>query len=250
MKYFNRIFSVLLVVGAAVTVYSCRDDDDTEEDGKLKVEFKLVKNGTEIGLNEIFSNDSVPTLFFDKFKFYISHLTLEGHGELKDVEIVDFENDRISFTYSDITPNSYAGLSFDLGLDSAQNASYPPDFSTGHPLSASWAMFWTWATKYRFVILEGRGATDGAIDGVGDDVFIALHPGMDGWNYNVDLSNGVTVPSGGTATYTVLIDVDDMFNGPAGVQDLRVEHTTHTTPADVHIAAKFIENLADAFRAE
>ncbi|TNE30457.1 MAG: hypothetical protein EP346_03800 [Bacteroidetes bacterium] len=241
------IFSIFILTAATVFV-SCKEDDP--DPGKLQITFEMAKDGQTVNLNETFANDSVAAVRIENLKFYLSHIILEDKGELRDVEIVDFVQGRLAFTFDDIDAKTYSGLSFDVGLDNDQNASYPPDFETGTPLSASWAMYWSWAMKYRFVIIEGRGAPDGTFDASPDDFNLVIHPGMDGWNRAVNLSDDIVIKEGRTTSLTVQIDVDDMFNGPAGFMDLRLENTSHTTPADKDIAEKFMVNFAAAMSAK
>lgn len=237
------IFSIL-VVASAFAFVGCKEDDPTP--GKLQITFEMAKDGQTVDLNETFANDSVAAVRIENLKFYLSHIVLNGKGELRDVEIVDFLQDRAAFTFSDLDAKTYSGLTFDVGLDNDQNASYPPDFETGTPLSASWAMYWSWAMKYRFIIIEGRGAPDGTFDASADDFNLVIHPGMDGWNQPVNLSDDIVIREGSTTKLTIQIDVDAMFDGPGGFMDLRVENTSHTTPTDMFIAEKFMENFAAA----
>ncbi len=222
---------------------ACEDEPET---GSLKINFEMSKDGQTIDLNEQFVNEDVAAVQIEILKFYLSSIQLEGHGELASVDVIDLREGRTSVTYKDLDAKTYSGLSYYVGLNEDQNASNPVDFSTGHPLSASWGLYWTWATKYRFVIVEGRGAPDGTIDASAGDFTIALHPGMDGWQQLVDLEKAITIREGSTTNITIQIDVDDMFNGPGGNMDLNTENTSHTTPSDRHIAAMFIENFAAA----
>lgn len=222
---------------------SCEEEIET---GDLTVEFVLTKDGNDIALNDVFANDSVAALRVEKLKFYISHLTLKGEGELEAAEIVDFESGRTAFTYRDIVAANYNGMTFYVGLDSTQNATYPPDVTTGDPLSATWAMYWSWAMKYRFIIMEGRGATDGTIDGSTDDFFFVLHPGEDGFQQHVVSDVNVDIKGGQVSVVRFKIDVDDVFNGPGGLIDLRTENSTHNTPSDRDLAEKFIINFGAA----
>lgn len=223
---------------------------EEESTGNLMITFEMKKDGQVIALNDVFENDSVPAVRIEKLKFYFSHLNLLGRGEIEDVDIVDFEEGRTSFIYKNIKTRNYKGITYDVGLDLEQNASYPPDFAAGTPLSASWAMYWSWASKYRFVIIEGRGATDGVIDASPDDILLVIHPGMDGWEQPVTLNTSIDIEKDLTTEVVVHIDMDRMFNGPAGFMDLRVENMSHTTVEDSHIALKFIENFAAAMYVE
>lgn len=238
LKYFP-LFALL-----ALFTLSC---DPEPGDGQLKVVFELVKDGSPISLNENYSGDQVTAMRFEKLKFFISDLKLSGYqSTLRGVEIVDFESDRVSFTFNTIQEGTYTGLNYSLGLSEDINASNPLDFPTGDPLSASWAMYWSWATKYRFILMEGRAAPDGQIDGQGDDFFIAMHPGADGFMQNVTLNKSIAIEEGKTKTVTIQIDVDDMFDGPGGLIDLPNENQTHTTPEDRDIALKYMQNFAAA----
>ncbi len=236
---------LFLILGVSV-LFACSCDTDPEP-GSLKLNFEMVQDGEPIALNEEFVNENVPTVRVELLKFYLSNVQIQNDAALTDVEVVDFKEGRTSLTFSDLEAGTYPGLTFDVGLNPDQNGSNPVDFAIGHPLSASWGMYWSWAQKYRFVILEGRGASDGVIDGSSTDFIIAFHPGMDGWNQLVELNKGFTIQEGKTSTVTIQIDVDDVFNGPAGEMDLNVDHVSHTTPTDRDIALQFIENFAAAF---
>lgn len=239
MKFAARI-AILFAV--AFFFHSCEEEPQT---GNVKVTFNLTKDGQSVEMDEVFATDSVDAVRIERLRFYISDLNMSGHGQLKDVQIVDFEDNRTSFTFEGLDAKSYGNLTFLVGLNEEQNASNPIDFSTGHPLSASWAMYWSWAMKYRFIIMEGWGAPDGTIDASADDFQIVLHPGMDGFEQLVDAGT-VTVRAGSTTQVVVNIDVDDMFDGPGGYMDLKTENTSHTTPTDRDIALKFITNFAAA----
>lgn len=234
----------LLTLGATLFLNSC--DDDPGE-GQVKVVFEMTKDGSAINLNEVYAGDNITAMRIEKLKFYLSNVKLLGaNDELREVEVVDFESDRTSFTFSNIQEGTYSGISYSVGLSPEMNASDPLDYETGHPLSASWGLYWSWAMKYRFALLEGRGAADGSIDGQGDDFIISMHPGADGFAQAVSLSESVQIEEGKTKTITVQIDVDGMFDGPGGLVDLPSENQTHTTPSDRDIALRFITNFAAA----
>ncbi|KAB2814817.1 MbnP family protein [Phaeocystidibacter luteus] len=237
----KKILATLVLASLLLT--GCKDDP---EPGSMMVRFSMNQNGEAVNLNETFGTDSVAALRIEALKFYISSLKLNGHGQLAAVEVVDFSEGRVDFTFNNIEAGSYSGLNFTLGLSEDQNASNPIDYATGHPLSASWGLYWSWAMKYRFVLLEGRGATDGTIDGSSSDFFIALHPGADGLSQYVNLDQGITVSEGTTVIYDVAIDVDELWDGPGGYIDLPNENQSHTTPSDYYLAEKFIENFAAA----
>ncbi|NVK26886.1 MAG: hypothetical protein HWE14_02515 [Flavobacteriia bacterium] len=228
---------------ASLLLTGCKDDP---EPGSMTLKFEMTQNGAVVNLNETFQADSVEALRMEALKFYISSLKLNGHGELRSVEVIDFAEDRTSFTFNNIEAGSYSGINYTLGLSEDQNASNPIDYATGHPLSASWGLYWSWAMKYRFVLLEGRGATDGNIDASASDFFIALHPGADGLSQYVDLDNSISISEGSNTTVVVQIELEELWDGPGGYIDLPNENQSHTTSSDYYLAEKFIENFAAA----
>lgn len=242
------ILSASLAVLTAFLFVGC--EDDVVEDGSITVQFELVNNGVPVELGENYVGDQFSLMRLEQLKFYISDLKLGSSSSIsKDVDVIDFYTGRTSFKIADVTPKVYDGFTMNVGLNATQNASNPIDFATGDPLSASWGLYWSWATKYRFVLMEGRGTNDGALDGT-NDASIAMHPGADDMLQTVTFSNGITVSEGSNKTITILIDVEEFWDGPGGAIDLETEPQTHTTPEDRYIAEKFIANFAAAMYIE
>ena len=89
-------------------------------------------------------------------KFYVGHLALEGTNQtrhiLADHILVD-ANDSTTATVSlrDVPHGTYTGLTFMVGVDSIHNMGGPLDGALD-PLNG---MYWTWATGFIFVKVEG-----------------------------------------------------------------------------------------------
>ena len=130
-------------------------------------------------------------------------------------------------------------------MDSLLNASDPVQFSNDHPLSAAQAMYWSWATKYRFTRIDGRANENGSIGG-SDDILIAYHPGADEFYAVKDFVRPFNLLNYDTLNVTIKMDVSKWFDGPGGVIDLPTEPQTHTAPSDYHIAVKYTENFIAA----
>lgn len=138
----------------------------------------------EVQLN----NDNVPHLVgdvifksdtavqFDLFHLYLSNLTL-GNTLAEEVLFIN-ATDSSSLNYTISLPRKVSVLSLGLGVDSIQNSMDPTTFPTSHPLSSANAMYWSWASKYRFVKVDGRVNPTGSI-GVDDD-FLVWHTGTNG----------------------------------------------------------------------
>ena len=119
----------------------------------------------------VFKGDTAVQL--DLFHFYLSNLTL-GNTIAEEVLFIN-AMDSSSLNYTVSLPRKVSMLSFGLGVDSIQNSMDPTTFSTSHPLSSANAMYWSWASKYRFLKVDGKVNPTGSI-GVDDD-FLVWHTG-------------------------------------------------------------------------
>ena len=122
----------------------------------------------------IFKSDTA--VQFDLFHLYLSNLTL-GNTLAEEVLFIN-ATDSSSLNYTISLPRKVSVLSLGLGVDSIQNSMDPTTFPTSHPLSSANAMYWSWASKYRFVKVDGRVNPTGII-GVDDD-FLVWHTGTNG----------------------------------------------------------------------
>ncbi|MCB0584090.1 MAG: hypothetical protein KDD06_02005 [Phaeodactylibacter sp.] len=134
------------------------------------------------------------------FQFYISKVRLlKGSGEepLTDVGLISFANvytdeeaaAGISTVPGVLPPGTYTGIEFGFGLDSVLNATIPPDYPLGHPLSEN---YWEAASSYIFFKFEGNAD---------------LEP-------NGDFSDKLTFHVGGNSNYRKLT-----FDRPITIED-------------------------------
>jgi len=252
MKRFTTYFAIALSVIVLAT--SCNNDDNCtpapENDSSIKLIFELYNGTTPMGWNEVVSVDNVNEYRMEFFKYYLSNIygVNSGGGKilLKDVILADASKaDGMTFTF--LAPSgSYDKLMIGVGLDAVLNAKDPVAFDPEEPLSAAQAMYWSWATKYRFVRIDGRANESGAI-GDTSDILVAYHPGADPFYSEIEFAKPYTLASGITTEYKIKLDVAAFFDGPGGILDIPTEPQSHTTPDDYPIAEKFMKNFAAAF---
>lgn len=248
-----KIIKSLLFLIFAVGLTQCNNDcgcEEATEYGTVRFEWQIVQNGNQVALKDIISFAGMNEFMLEKLKFHIDHLEgMNSSGdfyEISEVDIIDFENEMLtSFDYQ-LKTGTYQKLVFGAGLDEAHNASDPSDFDMDHPLSSAQGMFWTWASKYRFTILEGRANEMGTI-GMPTDIIMAYHPGADDFYKTYEQGIDFTINEGQTKELIATVDLDIIFNtGSAGKIDIPTENQTHTTPDDWDLAEKFQTNFGEA----
>lgn len=161
--------NLLLVLLGTILLASCGGGSK-----EAKVEFRLISEGLshEVG-DVLYKGDTA--IAFDLFHLYLSNLSLDGNMA-KEVAFINASDSSTTHWKIDLK-KSISTISFGLGLDADQNASDPTTFETSHPLSSAQAMYWSWASKYRFVKVDGRVNYSGTL-GTGDD-YLIWHTGLD-----------------------------------------------------------------------
>ncbi len=161
---FAGLLCLLLLVG-------CRPGDKA-----VTVEFQWIQNGVPYTQSApFFKGDTA--IAVDLFHFYVSDLRA-GDQLLSDVLFVDPSDSAFS-TYTLDLQRKADEISFGLGVPSDMNAMDPTSFETTHPLSSAYAMYWTWASKYRFLKAEGRFNAGGDLTNAATNSGIIWHTGTD-----------------------------------------------------------------------
>jgi hypothetical protein len=246
------IFSSAIMLSLIFIASSCKEDEPAPmpTEGTLSMSIELFNGTTPMEWDETVSIAGINEYRMEFFKFYLSNLyAVSTSGEktmLSEVLLADASvSDGMTFNFQ-LKNGSYDKLEIGVGLDSLLNASDPVQFSNEHPLSAAQAMYWSWAAKYRFTRIDGRGNENGSI-GSNDDLLLAYHPGADEFYRTIELVNPFTISGDQTTTFSIKLDVAAFYNGPGGVINIPTEPQTHTEPSDYHIAVKFTDNFVAAF---
>ena len=180
----------------------------------------------------IFKGDTA--IQFDLFHFYLSQLTL-GDALAEEVMFVNVE-DSSSTNYTLSLNKRVSSLSVGLGVDSDQNDMDPATFDVGHPLSSANAMYWTWASKYRFIKADGRVNYSGTLGT--DDEFLVWHTGTNSLyrtiDFNVDIRPGDHV--------ILAFDLAEVFGGIS----LKDNLFTHANVATFDIAERITDQMVES----
>ena len=219
---FAGLLCLLLLVG-------CRPGDKA-----VTVEFQWIQNGVPYTRSApFFKGDTA--IAVDLFHFYVSDLRA-GDQLLSDVLFVDPSDSAFS-TYTLDLQRKADEISFGLGVPSDMNAMDPTSFETTHPLSSAYAMYWTWASKYRFLKAEGRFNAGGDLTNAATNSGIIWHTGTDALyrtrTFDVSVRPGDRL--------VVKIDLDFLL----GNVSLANDGFTHTT-VDTYATAEKVSNEAIA----
>ena len=197
------------------------------QEKEITVEFQLIQDGIPYEKSTLF-NKGDTAIALDLFHFYISELYL-GDQILSEVLFVD-PNDSLYSNYTLPVDKSHDQLSFGLGVPSQLNNMDPAVFETSHPLSSSFAMYWTWASKYRFLKVEGRFNDSGDLSNAGSNNSIIWHTGTDDLyrmaSFNEQIKPGDHV--------VIALDLDQIF-GAVSLENNGFTHTTISTYATAEL---------------
>jgi hypothetical protein len=249
-------FTLALAIGA-VSLNSCTEDDtQTQNQEPAKDNFRLSMEMTvdglplEIGTNAVSSNAEFNGIRVDRMMVYFADIAVQNQNDewipLTDALFFNLSsNNNRSFEFT-LPEGDYKALRFGLGLNAAQNGSDPLTHELDDPLSTSNGMYWSWATKYRFVIMEGRFNLNGAIQGSTDDLPYAYHPGHDDFYEVQAYSKVFEITNGSVSEARISVPLEQVIDGAGGLIDLPIESSTHTTPEDYYIAEKYMDNFRNA----
>ena len=178
-------------------------------------------------------------------KFYLSNWTLEKQsGELISIDqinLFDFSLEEAQNLETEIDTGTYVNLHFSVGLDSITNLSDPAEFESTHPLSIAQNTYWTWASKYKFFMLEGRIDTSG---GWQPNQIFSYHTGFNDSYREVSIPlNNLYLDTTGDSLQLTL-DLDKLINGDMGTVDFVDTPASHSLD---EVAETISNNLVSSF---
>ena len=216
--------------------------------GSLHVSFNTLVNGEQFVLNDTLYEDYLGRKYrVELLKFYLSNWALEKQDgsmvSFGTVNLVDYSSENTLKIDAVIDTGLYVNLHFGVGLDSLTNASDPADFESSNPLSIAQNTYWSWASRYKFFMLNGRVDTLG---GQNPDVIFSYHSGFD------TLYREITVPLQGlfvtseADSIALEMDLALVVNGDAGIVDFVDEPFSHSL-GDFEIVETISNNFPQAF---
>lgn len=149
------IKSYRLLIATGLFLISC----SVWSQQKTPLQFRLLFSDSDLKLNtKLLQPKSDDTLIIETLKFYISEIEfLSGSNpvwkEKVSHHLVDLENETTLRINLDVPNNlTYDRIKFNLGIDSATNASG----AMGGDLDPTKSMYWTWHSGYINAKIEGR----------------------------------------------------------------------------------------------
>jgi len=247
MKVYKLLLTILL---ATVFLSGCKKEELVHicKKGPIHLSFNTLVNGEQFVLNDTLYDDYLGRKYrVELLKLYLSNLSLEKadgtRTVLSDVNLIDYTTLSLLDVNADIDTGLYVNLHFGVGLDSLMNASDPVDFPPSHPLSITQNTYWSWASKYKFFMLEGRVDTLGSQS---PDVIFSYHSGFD------TLYKEITIPledifmTSEGDSLVLEFDLGTAVNGDAGVIDFVEESFSHSE-SEFEIVERISNNLVNAF---
>lgn len=238
------------IVVLFLLIGSCTDPgvDSECNQGKVSIEFNTVVDGQELVLHESLYQDYLQRNYrIELLKFYLSNMMLEKHnGELvsiEEVRLIDYSNDDVNTFCATIDTGRYVNLHFGIGLNEEMNASDPAEFESSNPLSIAQNTYWTWASKYKFFMMEGRVDTMGSAN---PNSIFSYHTGFDTLYREISLSLEDFYIHQEDNSFELQLDLNQVVNGDVGVIDFVSESFSHSTD-NFEIVETISNNLVSSF---
>ncbi len=159
-----KLIKGLIFCFLSMLLITCKKAVTTAEKGTVKITIKNTVKGIPLALNTgNYTNPFGEQYSVSKFKYYISNINVINgiNFQLNGRYFLIDESNLASLSFSFEAPvDTYVGMIFLLGVDSARNVS---GAQTGalDPLND---MFWTWNSGYIMAKLEGNSPQSSAVN--------------------------------------------------------------------------------------
>lgn len=211
-------------------------------DPMLNLNFTFTLGGQEFGLGAVATNWEGRKVKFTLAQFYVSKVRF-GDVEFSDRYLMVTDR-KLNHEIGRLPFGTYAGLSFNLGVDSAVNHLDPASFPATHTLSSNNLdhAHWGWDPGYIFMKMEGRVDTTADMTGEANAAF-SIHIGLDAFLTNFSLPTNVDIQ--GNHSIAIRVDWLKFMDNI----DLRIDRSTDSfnNPA---LAAAVRVNIPSAFSLE
>lgn len=210
----------------------------------VNLAFRTAVHGKPFALNgSIYTTSRGQRFTLSTVMLYVGHITLEERSGtrhmLTDHVLIDAEDSTSGLLELRNVPEGvYPSLSFMVGVDSIHN--------TGGPLEGALdplkGMYWTWATGFIFVKVEGTSPSSQQPRNQ-----IEYHLG--GFAHPYQNSRWVTLQFKRPLVVPEDVAVDVMFDVGVWLDACGVDFATQPTVTDVRLAGPMMNSISSAFRA-
>lgn len=251
---------ILSLLATAILTFSCsKDDDDSSSDhdhntggkGTVMLHFHPVVNGNMFNSDSEYQMSNGTRVKFERVNYYVSGISLkEDHdgNTLKSFDDTYFlvSPETMMYSLGEVDAKEYHGVLFNVGVDSTANHSDPSTYATDHPLAPKApAMHWSWASGYRFIVIEGKYDASADNTGAIDQDFV-FHVGTDALLRQIDSGHHhLHVEANETKEVMIEYDLMKFLDGI----DIKTQNSTHTMN-NLPLATKVADNAKSAFTFE
>ena len=213
--------------------------------GQLTVRVEPRWDGRPLVLNEVaLSNAAGNKLSITRLAFLLSHAQLQRLngswiGAEDWVAFLDIGKQRTTFELTNIPPETFTALRFDLGLDEATDRSDPAQRPAAHPLNPDVnGLHWSWRGQYVFLAVEGRyQPPDGPLDG------FSYHLAGQPCRGTIEVPLDLDLRS--DQNLTLSFDLERIFSAQHRI-DIAASTSTHSGD-DGGLAERIADNAVQAF---
>ncbi|MCZ8169418.1 MAG: MbnP family protein [Flavobacterium sp.] len=226
MKNIFKKAALCMVALTALTLTSCSNDDDTNNnitgEGTLKLEFDNIYKTANLAMNTPYTNTNGEVVKVSKMKYIVSNIKLTKD----DGTVFTYPKSQSYFIVDELTPASlildlpnipagnYTKVTFGIGVDQEQfnlGAAGQGDFLTQ---AQNAGMMWSWSAGYKFVNFEGTFTSST----VTTDTNFKVHTGQTGTDYNyttvtLNLPSNALVRTNITPQVHIMADVSHLIDG-------------------------------------
>lgn len=249
----------LLFLLAILSLSSCDDDNDNPSDNndtaQLELNFKLTYEGNSLHGFEEATYPLGYDFFLTKLSFFLSNSQLISDGSsvplfdaafvdiLKDVTDQTSAEQGVSIMIDDAPVGEYDGVTWNIGVDSIENAKNPSDFANSSALALN-GEYWAGWESYIFHKIEGK------IDSDGDGSFstnVALHIGSDMAFRQSTIDRSFSIAEGQDNKLSFTIELSDLITVNGAAFDIQALPQVHQE-GQLGQVMPLMDNLATAIK--
>lgn len=253
MKITYKLLALLMI---SMTYLSCGDDksgNTQNEDGSVEMVLKVTYDGLPLVLSQDYVYPDGRAMFFSRFSFYMSELTLRTEDATASSDEVSYlrlgeahtnasaAEEGLRFNLDGVKSADYVNVSFGIGVPAELNSMAPSDFLSSNDLSLG--EHWPGWNSYIFCKVEGRIDFDD--DGVPETDF-ALHLGADEAFVNIELDRNFKVDDNQTTELIIPIELKNFFVNNGDIYDIESNPKIHSLSQQAQIL-ELANNLNTCF---
>lgn len=199
--------------------------------------------------NATYDNGNGQRVLLQDLRFYLSDLSLVAGTDtvrIMDADLFMLLDGPVTREWSLEHTIAADAVTFGIGLPPRLNHGDVTSYPVDHPMGNNAGMYWTWATMYRFFLLDGRFANDPNATGMLPFQF-SIHTGLD--TLFREFAAAVPMPPypNGTARLQIRLDVAKLFRNGSMALDLAQGSQWHGTVDDLHIGERAADLQQAAF---